>query len=570
METLQLQIQSQSPDGDGGSLPQKPNALYDICKCDDDSSDYDSDEDELGAMIYKSSETAKARARVAAAAARAEEGEKTSSKTTSADLNYLSPVVNACVHHPSNKEEKIVDTKQLIPKVKVLSRGEKMTMEDNLHHVVTPKKVKKFCSVIGCTNGLKSRGLCRKHRVNCRRCSWKGCTNVVVRDGVCSKHGKFCSVIGCTNGLKSRGLCRKHLVNCRRCSWKGCTNVVVRDGVCIKHGGGVFFIKHRAAQAPASNEAVCIKINNNTLSSVSTAQDSRVPVIMTYYHASKEESSQIYSTNVVQPSASKAYNDNGNGFINNNMPEEISQLYTAKAVPVLPKKSSVPLNTSNYSSTNINMRRSFQLYNTATEVVQQPSASGINNNNPTEAMLTNVVGGYRTNSIEQALTNAVESLTNADAVGYQEKMLNIALEQVKNQQESYYMQSLSHVLNGVSVSESSQFPFILYEMLEYKYSRSLSWAMDDESFYFDQKDKEYSLFVSSKSFPNTIFVLKDESVKLMYICSPSRFFFRLISSIIGTSVVWVYTMATHVGLTRILSVADPKDSSILKLNEIIR
>ena len=165
METLQLQIQSQSPDGDGGSLPQKPNALYDICKCDDDSSDCDSDEDELGAMIYKSSETAKARARVAAAAAREEEGEKTSSKT-SADLNYLSPVVNACVHHPSNKEEKIVDTKQLIPKVKVLSRGEKMTMEDNLHHVVTPKKVKKFCSVIGCTNGLKSRGLCRKHRVN--------------------------------------------------------------------------------------------------------------------------------------------------------------------------------------------------------------------------------------------------------------------------------------------------------------------------------------------------------------------------------------------------------------------
>ena len=41
-------------------------------KCDDGSSDYASDEDELGAMIYKSSETAKARARVAAAAAREE------------------------------------------------------------------------------------------------------------------------------------------------------------------------------------------------------------------------------------------------------------------------------------------------------------------------------------------------------------------------------------------------------------------------------------------------------------------------------------------------------------------
>lgn len=451
---LQLQIQSSdvsSPE------KEKPNTNMLHGKCDYDSSD--SDEDELGAMIYKSSETAKARARVAAEAARAEEGEKTSSKT-SADLNYLSPVINACVHPPSNKEEKIVDTKQLIPKVKVLRRGEKRTVEveDNLHHLVTPspKKVKKFCS---------------------------------------------CSVIGCTNGLKSRGLCRKHHVDCRRCSWKGCTNVVVRDGVCIKHGGGVFFIKHRAAQAPASNEAVCIKINNNTLSSVSTAQDSRVPLMMTYYHASKEESSQIHSTNIVRPSASKAYN--GNGFVNNNMPEETPQLYTdtAKAVPVLPKKSSVPLNTSNYSSTNINMPRAFQLYNTATEVVQQPSASGINNNNiPTEDMFTNVVGGDRTNSIEQALTNAVESLTNA--VGYQEKMLNIALEQVKNQQESYYMQSLSHVLNGVS--ESSQFPFILYEMLEYKYSRSLSWAKDDESFYIDQKDKEYSLFVSSKSFPNTI------------------------------------------------------------------
>ena len=196
-------------------------------------------------------------------------------------------------------------------------------------------------------------------------------------------------------------------------------------------------------------------------------------------------------------------------------------------------------------------------------------------NNPTEAMVTNVVGhvvgGDRTNSIEQALTNAVESLTNA--VGYQEKMLNIALEQVKNQQESYCMQSLSdqsksshsHVLNVDGVDGNLQFPFILYEMLEYKYSKSISWAMDDESFYIDQKDKEYSLFVSSKSFPNTIsFVLWDESVKLMYICSPSRFFFRLISSIIGTSVVWVYTMATHVGLTRTLSVVDPNYSTISK------
>ena len=134
-----------------------------------------------------------------------------------------------------------------------------------------------------------------------------------------------------------------------------------------------------ALEAPASSEAVCIKINNNTLSSVSTAPDSRVPLMMTYYHASKEESSQIHTTNVVRPSASKAYN--GNGFVNNNMPEETSQLCTTKTVPVLPKKSSVPLNTSNYSSTNINMLRSFQLYNTATEVVQQPSVSGINNNN---------------------------------------------------------------------------------------------------------------------------------------------------------------------------------------------
>ena len=318
-------------------------------------------------------------------------------------------------------------------------------------------------------------------------------------------------MIGCTNGLKSRGLCRKHHVDCRRCSWKGCTNVVVRDGVCIKHGGGVFFIKHRAAQAPASNEAVCIKINNNTLSSVSTAQDSRVPIMMTYYHAGKEESSQIH-TNVVRPSASKAYN--GNGFVNNNMPEETPQLYTdtAKAVPVLPKKSSVPLNTSNYSSTNINMPRAFQLYNTATEVVQQPSASGINNNNiPTEDMFTNVVGGDRTNSIEQALTNAIGSLTKA--VGYQEKMLNIALEQVTNQQESYCMQSLSdqsksshsHVLNvnGVSVSESSQFPFILYEMLDIHTVDLFRGQWMTSPFILTRRTRN-SLFVCSKSFPNTI------------------------------------------------------------------
>eukprot|EP00729_Bicosta_minor_P006260 gene6260-biopygen16876 len=95
----------------------------------------------------------------------------------------------------------------------------------------------KVCSVAGCSNTIKTRGLCANHGK--KPCSVEGCTTKAMARGLCGKHGARgkCVTMGCvTNALKRGGNCRKHSKKVA-CAHPNCsTPFVVGKGVCAKHG----------------------------------------------------------------------------------------------------------------------------------------------------------------------------------------------------------------------------------------------------------------------------------------------------------------------------------------------
>jgi len=56
-----------------------------------------------------------------------------------------------------------------------------------------PKKGRRLCSVIECTNQVQNGGVCRRHGAKVwlmvKTCSHEGCTNYLSRGGVCWTHG---------------------------------------------------------------------------------------------------------------------------------------------------------------------------------------------------------------------------------------------------------------------------------------------------------------------------------------------------------------------------------------------
>eukprot|EP00729_Bicosta_minor_P032486 gene32486-biopygen21134 len=95
----------------------------------------------------------------------------------------------------------------------------------------------KGCSVGGCSNTVKARGLCDTH---CRKpCLVEGCTTKTLARGLCGKHGAKgkCVQMGCvTNAVKRGGHCSKHSKKVA-CAHPNCsTPLVVGKGVCVKHG----------------------------------------------------------------------------------------------------------------------------------------------------------------------------------------------------------------------------------------------------------------------------------------------------------------------------------------------
>eukprot|EP00729_Bicosta_minor_P032479 gene32479-biopygen11147 len=95
----------------------------------------------------------------------------------------------------------------------------------------------KVCSVDGCSNTGKARGLCTTHGK--KPCSMEGCTTKAHARGLCTKHGAYgkCVAMGCvTNALKRGGHCFAHSKKVA-CAHPNCsTPLVPGKGVCVKHG----------------------------------------------------------------------------------------------------------------------------------------------------------------------------------------------------------------------------------------------------------------------------------------------------------------------------------------------
>ena len=171
-------------------------------------SDDDDSDDEIGRMIYNSSETAKARA-VAVEAA-----------------NNNGTLSNSLRTTGSNHSITITGTKR---------------KSDSVQDEQNKKKVRKICSIEGCTKIAQRGGVCWGHgaKDTAKRCSHVGCTNHIVKGGVCMKHGakaKICRHEGCTNNSIKGGVCIRHGAKKKLCSHEGCTNRAKKGGVCISHG----------------------------------------------------------------------------------------------------------------------------------------------------------------------------------------------------------------------------------------------------------------------------------------------------------------------------------------------
>lgn len=150
------------------------------------SGDDDSDE-EIGALIYQSSRTAKAIAKV----------------------EKMTPVAPA------------------------------MSKRDAPHKPNGPaptKRVRRECSIADCTKWSNHGG---RHGAKHKTCTFEGCTNNAVKGGVCIRHGakrKTCSREGCTNNAVKGGVCVRHGAKQKTCTFEGCANNAKKGGICIRHG----------------------------------------------------------------------------------------------------------------------------------------------------------------------------------------------------------------------------------------------------------------------------------------------------------------------------------------------
>ncbi|ETI31830.1 hypothetical protein F441_21121 [Phytophthora nicotianae CJ01A1] len=97
------------------------------------------------------------------------------------------------------------------------------------------------CKHEGCTNQVKSRGLCKSHGGGIR-CKVEGCDRSATKGGHCYTHGgKACSVEGCEKSAQRKGLCYAHggkPADAKRCSVSGCLMVARTKNLCRAHGGG--------------------------------------------------------------------------------------------------------------------------------------------------------------------------------------------------------------------------------------------------------------------------------------------------------------------------------------------
>lgn len=94
------------------------------------------------------------------------------------------------------------------------------------------------CPHPGCTNAVRSRGVCPRHGRE-TRCSVTGCGKHAASEGLCVGHGGGwqCTHSDCSSSAVSRGLCVQHGGG-RICKHEGCSKHVASGGLCRAHGGG--------------------------------------------------------------------------------------------------------------------------------------------------------------------------------------------------------------------------------------------------------------------------------------------------------------------------------------------
>eukprot|EP00729_Bicosta_minor_P005790 gene5790-biopygen169 len=119
----------------------------------------------------------------------------------------------------------------------------------------------KGCSVVGCSNTVKARGLCSNHRR--KPCSIEGCTTKAQARGLCGKHGANgkCVTMGCVaNARKRGGHCFAHKKKVA-CAHPNCsTPLVPGKGVCAKHGAfGICTAWGCKTNARTGNKGHCTK-----------------------------------------------------------------------------------------------------------------------------------------------------------------------------------------------------------------------------------------------------------------------------------------------------------------------
>ena len=102
----------------------------------------------------------------------------------------------------------------------------------------TSKRVRRKCTVEGCTNRVVQGGLCISHGAKRKTCKHPGCTKNVKKAGLCSTHGparKRCEHPGCPKVAVQGGRCISHGAKKKLCSVPECTKQAILSGMCKKH-----------------------------------------------------------------------------------------------------------------------------------------------------------------------------------------------------------------------------------------------------------------------------------------------------------------------------------------------
>jgi hypothetical protein len=134
----------------------------------------------------------------------------------------------------------------------------------NARPLETTSQINVVASSEGSGRSLATGGTSKRIR---RKCTMEGCSNRVVQGGLCIAHGarrKTCQHPGCSKNVKKAGLCSTHGPARKRCEHEGCSKVAVQGGRCIAHGAKKKLCKVRDCTKQAILSGMCKKHHDAT------------------------------------------------------------------------------------------------------------------------------------------------------------------------------------------------------------------------------------------------------------------------------------------------------------------